>query len=137
MVDRDVIVSKIDALKRHVERLKGIARLKEHIYLGSIDAQDIAIHNLQMAIQKCVDIGNHFFSEWDIGAPSSYSEVFDEMRRRKIIGRPMVERLIRMAGLRNRIVHEYERINQKKIFSFIKNDLRDFDAFMKQIAKHL
>lgn len=137
MVDREVIVAKAGALKRHLERLRGIGRMKRHIYLENLDAQDIAVHNLQMAIQKCIDIGNHFFSEWDIGAPASYAEVFDEMRRRKIITRAMTDRMIKMAGLRNRIVHEYEEIDHGKIFSFIKHDLRDFEVFLKAVARHL
>lgn len=137
MVDRELVLSKISSLKRHIERLKGIARIKEHVYLDSLDAQDIAIHNLQMAIQKCIDIGNHFFSEWDIGAPASYSEVFDAMRKRKIISRAMFDKLVKMVGLRNRIVHEYEDVEHKKIYVFIKHDLRDFDLFLKQIVNHL
>lgn len=137
MVDREVVLAKISALKRHLERLKGIARIKEHTYLDSLDAQDIAIHNLQMAIQKCIDIGNHFFSEWDIGAPASYSEVFDEMQKRKIISRAMFGKLIKMTGLRNRIVHEYEDIDHKKIYALIKHNLRDFNSFLKQIINHL
>lgn len=137
MVDREIVMAKIDGIKRHMDRLKGIARLKEHIFIDNIDAQDVAVFNLQMAIQKCIDIGNHFYSEWDIGAPSSYSDVFDELRRRKIIIRAMSEKLIKMAGLRNRIAHEYEDIDLRKIHSFIKNNLKDFDSFLKMILKHM
>lgn len=137
MVDREIVMAKIDGIKRHLNRLKGISKLKEHIFLDSLDAQDIAVFNLQMAIQKCVDIGNHFYSEWDIGAPSSYSDVFDELRRRKVVTRGMTEKLIRMVGLRNRIAHEYENIDHRKIYSFIKKDLCDFDLFLKQIIKHM
>lgn len=137
MVDRDIVTSKMDAIKRHLERLNGIARVKRRVFLESADAQDIAVFNLQMAIQKCIDIGNHFFSEWDIGAPSSYGEVFDELRRRKVISRPMADKLIRMVGLRNRIAHEYEDIDHGKIYEFIAKNLGDFNAYLRQIAKQL
>lgn len=137
MVDREIVMAKIDGIKRHIDRLKGISRLKERIFMDSLDAQDVAVFNLQMVIQKCIDIGNHFYSEWDIGAPSSYSEVFDELRRRKVITRTMSEKLIKMAGLRNRIAHEYEAIDHHKIYSFIKKNLKDFDSFLKMVVKHM
>ena len=136
MVDHDIIMSKIDSIKRHVDRLKSIRKMKIHVFLDSDDTKDIAILNLQMAIQKCIDIGNHFYSEWDIGAPSSYGDVFEEMCRRKVLTRAMMKKMMLMVGLRNRIVHEYEELDYNKIHSFLKNDLNDFNTFLKQVLKY-
>lgn len=137
VVDRDIIISKMSSIRHHLDRLKNISRMKGHVFLDSDDAQDICIFNLQMAIQKCIDIGNHFYSEWDIGAPASYGEVFEALKKRKVITKPTMDKLMKMVGLRNRIVREYKELDIGKIHSFVRNNLRDFDNFLKQVIKHV
>lgn len=47
----------------------------------------------------------------------------------------MLEKMIQMIGLRNRIVHDYEDTSQAIMHSILKKDLKDFKLFIKQIVK--
>lgn len=136
MVDKDTVVEKITALKRHVMRLRWIVKHPKGVFLGSVDLQEVASFNLMIAVQLCIDIGNHIYAELDVGTPSTYSEIFYELAERKIISRLMLERLIRMIGLRNRIAHDYEDVSQEKIYSILKGHLKDFDLFIRQIVRY-
>jgi uncharacterized protein YutE (UPF0331/DUF86 family) len=40
-----------------------------------------------------------------------------------------------MAGFRNILVHEYLEIDRRRVFSALKNDLGDFEKFIRAITK--
>jgi len=136
MVDRDTIIEKISALKKHLKRLKEIGSHQQSIFLENCDLQQLAAFNLQTAIQNCIDIGGHIYAGLDVGAPGTYNEIFYELLDRKIITKAMLEKLIQMIGLRNRIAHDYEDVSNEKIYSILKHDLGDFELFIKQIVKY-
>lgn len=135
MVDKDTILEKLTALKKHIKKLREIGKISESVFLGDEDIQQLAAFNLQTAIQNCVDIGSHIYAEFDNGTPGTYNEVFYGLADRKIISKPMLEKLVRMVGLRNRIAHDYGDVDQKKIRAIVKNDVGDFELFIKQIIK--
>lgn len=135
MVDRDTVIEKIKALKKHVKRLEEIGRYPVAIFVENADLQQLAAFNLQIAIQNCIDIGSHLYAEFDVGAPSNYREVFYELADKKIISKAMLEKMIQMIGLRNRIVHDYEDTSQAIMHSILKKDLKDFKLFIKQVVK--
>lgn len=137
MVDQDTVVAKISVLKKHIERMRKISKYPKSAFLESEDLQQLAAFNLQTAIQNCIDIGSHVFAELDIGSPGTYNEIFYELAERKIITKAMLEKLIQMVGLRNRIAHDYEDISNAKIYAILKNNLSDFELFIKQIVKLL
>lgn len=137
MVDKDTVIAKISVLKKHLERLRKIGAHTKTAFLNSEDLQQLAAFNLQTAIQNCIDIGSHIFSELDVGSPGTYSEIFYELVQKKIITRNMSEKLIQMVGLRNRIAHDYEDVSNAKIYLILKNNLSDFELFIKQIIKLL
>ena len=51
MVDRDLIVSKADAVKKHVKRATEKCPADMGSFLNDRDCQDIVLFNLQMAVQ--------------------------------------------------------------------------------------
>lgn len=80
-----------------------MGRFPRSVFMTSEDLQQLTAFNLQTAIQNCIDIGSHIYAELDIGAPANYSEIFYELKDRKVISRKMLEKVIQMIGLRNRI----------------------------------
>jgi uncharacterized protein YutE (UPF0331/DUF86 family) len=42
-----------------------------------------------------------------------------------------------MAGFRNILVHEYLEIDRRKVYRVLRDDLGDFDRFVKAVSKLL
>jgi uncharacterized protein YutE (UPF0331/DUF86 family) len=137
MVDKDTVIEKISVLKKHLARLRQIGKYPKSAFLNSEDLQQLAAFNLQTAVQNCIDVGSHIFSELDLGTPGTYNEIFYVLVERKVITKPMLAKLVQMIGLRNRIAHDYEDISNDKIYSILKRNLSDFELFIKQIVKYL
>ena len=59
------------------------------------------------------------------------------MGEEKIITPELVEKMAKMAGFRNFIAHDYERINYNIVYDVLQNKLSDIDGFIKEIKKSL
>ena len=67
MVDNDLILAKASSVKRHLRRIEEKRNIDLKIFLKDIDRQESILFNLQMAIQKCIDIAAHIISDEGFG----------------------------------------------------------------------
>ena len=134
MVNRRMVVEKLAHARASLEKLKQRRRIGLEELLRDTDAQDIVLRNLQVAIQACIDIGSHVISDegWEI--PGSLADIFEILHEKGVIPLSLMQKLISMAGFRNIVIHEYARIDIRKVREILKKGLRDFDKFMEIIV---
>lgn len=109
-------------------------KLKE--FLSREDLQDRVERNLQVAIQSCIDIGNHIIAVAGLRAPNDYGDIFRILAENGIMEHNLAETFVKMAGFRNVLVHMYARVDLKRVYQALKQ-LSDFEAFAKSIAAWL
>lgn len=134
MVNRDVIIAKIDNIQRSLDRLKEKQGLTVESFSNDRDIQDIALLNLQVAIQGCIDIASHIISDNNWGVPGSLGGLFDILYEKKIITCKTKEIMRSMVGFRNLIVHEYIRLDMTRVYAVFSSQLDDFAEFLKEIS---
>lgn len=134
MVDREIIVSKISYVKQHLKRVKEAVSVPRERFLTEYQRQDVVLFNLQVSIQACIDIGNHIFSGFDEGVPATFSEIFSALAEKKIINKGLAEKLIKMVGFRNLIVHGYDKIDLKRVYQIATKDIADIQLYIKKIT---
>ena len=134
MVNRDVVLTKVDHLKRNLARLKEKQGVDLSRFLADPDLQDIVLMNLQAAIQNCIDIAGHIISDQDWGVAGSLAGLFDLLWEKKVITEETREMMRSMAGFRNLIVHEYAELDLKKVYEVFTTRLGDFDLFLEEVA---
>jgi len=73
-----------------------------------------------------------------LGLPGEEDDLFFErLSRHDAISGSMAAPLRRMKGLRNLLVHEYGRINDELVFTTVRGQLGDFDAFKGEVLAFL
>jgi uncharacterized protein YutE (UPF0331/DUF86 family) len=92
---------------------------------------------LETAIQACIDIGNHIISQQNLGSPADYGQIFLILAEKGIINSKLSEKLIRMAGFRNVLIHEYRDILIDKVYDILQNRLSDFYDFAQAVLEYL
>lgn len=92
---------------------------------------------LQETIDAAVDVNNHLLKS--IGQPPSedYFGSFVQLGRAGIIDLDLANSLAPAAGLRNRIVHEYEELNDAVVLEAAKLARRQFSMYIAAIENHL
>ena len=109
MVERDVVLAKIAAVDRCLKRIDEAREPGRG--LRPADVEDIVVLNLQRAVQAVIDLATHVVATEGYGLPDSVAASFTLLENEGLIGSDLAERLRKMVGFRNIVVHHYETID--------------------------
>lgn len=137
MVDITVVRRLLNSLNDSLEQLKCKQAVSVQVYKKDRDIQAVVERRLETAIQACIDIGNHIVASENIGAPADYGEIFLLLAEKRVINDEQAEKLVRMAGFRNILIHEYRDILNEKVYNILQNRLSDFYDFARSILDYL
>jgi uncharacterized protein YutE (UPF0331/DUF86 family) len=130
MTDTDLMLAKAGSVKKHMGRAKEKCGEKLADFLNDTDRQDIVLFNLQMAIQNCVDMAAHIVSEEGFGVAGSVNEMFYMLEENGYLPAEITEKMVKAAGFRNLIAHEYGRLEMEQVFKTARNDIQDLGEFL-------
>lgn len=133
MVDKDIILAKSSAVKKHIKRIKDLPLKDFQTFQNNSDYQDILLFNIQLAVQNCIDIAAHIISDEDLGIPGSTNEMFYTLEENGYLTRDITEKMVRAVGFRNLIVHEYVNLKLDRVYEISKKDINDLEIFLKHV----
>ena len=138
MVDRYIVQARIAKIQEYLALLRRIAKQAEQArFLKDPFIYGNAERYLQLAIQCVIDISNHAVADLKLRLPADNAELFELLAANRIITAALARKLTAMAGFRNILVHEYLEIDRRRVYSVLKNDLADFEKFIRAISKLL
>jgi uncharacterized protein YutE (UPF0331/DUF86 family) len=137
MVDRELVILKSGLVQKHINRIGEKTDTDLQSFLKNIDSQEIVSFNLHLAIENCIDIGSHIVSEEAFGIPGSSGEMFHLLFENGFLSLELSDKMSRAAGLRNLIVHEYDKLDAKRLFEIARKDVHDLENYLKSIFKKL
>jgi uncharacterized protein YutE (UPF0331/DUF86 family) len=130
-----VIASKLESLRRCLDRITSKKPKSLDQLLEDIDMQDILALNLERSIQLCVDIANHILSTLDDSPAMSMAESFERLSEKEIISQELAANLIRAVGFRNLSVHAYDKIDWNLVGTNLESNLNDLVQFVEIIEE--
>lgn len=92
---------------------------------------------LQLAIQAVLDVSHHLVADLKLGLPADNRDLFEQLARHRIVTVRLSQKLVRMAGFRNLLVHEYLEIDRHRVFAILQDELGDFERFIQAVGKRL
>jgi uncharacterized protein YutE (UPF0331/DUF86 family) len=137
LVDHDLILAKAGSIRRNLKRISEKGGVDLESFLADIDRQEVVSFNLHLAIENCTDLAAHIISEEGLGVPGSASEMFYLLEENGYLSTQLTEKMIKAVGLRNLIVHEYSKIDLKRLFEIVSKDVQDINEFIASIFKKL
>jgi uncharacterized protein YutE (UPF0331/DUF86 family) len=130
MLDRDLILAKVDSIQRYLRRIQDSTK-GSPASLSSLDVQDIFVLNLQRSIQLSIDLAAHIVNAKGLGLPKTLKHSFRLLERNAIIDTRLCEKLEKMVGFRNIAVHDYRTIEPNFLRDILQNDVEDIEGFSK------
>lgn len=137
MVKRQVVAERLGHLQGYLKILKQLRRYPLKHFLREPVLRGAAERYLHLAIECCLDLGNHAIADQGLRRAQDYKDVFLVLGEAKMLSPAFAKRLAPMAGLRNILVHDYLRVDPAKIHSFLKTHLSDFDRFARAFERFL
>lgn len=121
-----------DKLVRLEENLITLDQLKVNYTLENITSDKIDEWGLRYglfeSIQIIIDIACHIVAEKNLGSPKNYSDCISLLISGNYLTKDLGEKIIKMIGLRNLLIHEYGVIDVKRLFEYLNHldYIRDF-----------
>lgn len=137
MVDETLIRRKVADLDQFLGQLAEFRDLTVEVYRNDWKIQRIVDRTLHLAIETCVDIGEHVVSDRRLRVPGSYAEVFDVLTEAGLIDPRLHDAMTKMAGFRNILVHEYTRIDPAIVVNILTRRLEDLARFRSAVLSWL
>lgn len=134
---RDIIRTKIKEIKESIRSVEENLpdTLEEFTDLGLV--KDGIYKRVEFAIENVFDICTIINTDLELGIPYDTEDIIDNLVKNDILSNEMKEKLKRMRGFRNMIVHRYGRIDDEIGFEVLKKNLQDFYSFIQSIEKFL
>ncbi len=96
-----------------------------------------AQHQLQIAIQSALDIGQHILAHLGVVSPTDYADVFMKLGEVGLLPADLAARLVQMARFRNILVHLYLQVRLDIVYDILLNNLGDLDEFAVYVTQFL
>ena len=135
MVNPEKVEGLLDKLREYVSQLRELQKIPQDRFVGEFVNLTSAKYLFQVAIECCLDIGNHIISSEGLRSPEDYKDIFKVLNENKIIPDEFLDTAISMAKFKNRLVHLYWEVDNKKIYEFLQNNLNYFDEFIGYVLK--
>jgi uncharacterized protein YutE (UPF0331/DUF86 family) len=120
-----------------LRKLRSLSKLSEDEFLSHYEKIDTSKYNFIVAIEAIIDICNRIISKRKLGFPQDYSDVIKLMSQEGVLRGDLVGRLVEMVKFRNMLVHLYWKIENDRLYKYLKENLGDFEAFKEAIRKYL
>jgi uncharacterized protein YutE (UPF0331/DUF86 family) len=136
MLDRDRILARLDALDGYLEELRQVVPPTFEEY-RQVEKRRACERLLQIAIEAVLDVCGLVVAGLRLGLPGEEDDMFEKLAEAGIISTESKARLRRMKGLRNILVHEYGRVNDRLVYEVLQSELGDFERFKQEVLRTL
>lgn len=137
MISSEVINAMIDLIDENLRLIEEIRSQGFDSFSSSFKDIQAAKHSLQEAIEACLDIGSHIIAERGFRRADDYKDIYKVLEEEGIIDHVLSSKLQEMAQFRNLLVHRYGKIDTKRIFIIMSEDVNDIREFVKSILKYI
>jgi len=118
-----------------LHKLASCAEISEEEFVSSSEKIDSAKYNLIVAIEGAMDICNSIVVRAGGRAPRDHADCFEVLGELRFLEDMFVERLKRMARFRNLLVHLYWKVDNRKVYQILKEDVRDIREYLSIISR--
>jgi len=115
MIDPDLVTRKMLLIAADLRALEPLARHPLANYVASQTDEVLAERYLERIIGRMIDINYHLITEAGHPPPRDYFESFTQLGRIGVLSPEFAKQIAASAGLRNRLVHEYDAIDPERV----------------------
>lgn len=136
-LEEAIVRRKLSVIVENLRALEPITGLSREEYIRDLYKRKATERLLQELIEAAIDINTHIIFQSGHAVPDDYYESFLKVGALKIISLDLAEKLAPSAGLRNRLVHEYDLLEHSMVLDAVKLAEKLYAEYVGQIEKYL
>lgn len=135
MIDRSLITRKMSLILEDVAEITRLSQLSREQYLKDLINETLAERYLERTIGRMIDINFHLITESGHTPPKDYHESFVLLGTLGVMTVDLAKEMAMAAGLRNRIVHEYDDIDPERVHEALPIAVRQIPVYLDHIRR--
>lgn len=134
MVDPLRLRSLLERLDAEIDDLRRLAALDPDAVLADRDRLKSVKYGFVVAIEVCIDVGNHVIASEGYRAPRDYGDVFAVLAERGHLDPSEASTYAAMAGFRDLLVHGYAVVDDARVIEILHTRIDDLSRFRAAMA---
>ncbi|MBI2821782.1 MAG: DUF86 domain-containing protein [Acidobacteria bacterium] len=135
MIDAILITRKINLIAADLQAVAPFARVTLEEYLAD-PINEVAVERyLERIISRMIDINFHVITESGHSPPRDYFESFVLVGKLGVLPHDFSRKIAQTAGLRNRLVHEYNDLDAAKVRESLEQALEDIPRYLDHVHR--
>lgn len=131
------IYQKTGKIREYLNFIKSIKDDCDRRFAADLLYRGALLHYLYLLTDTCISLAEMIIKHKNLRVPQSYQEAFDILGENGILEPDFAYSFAKIAGFRNLLAHDYERIDAKFICEGALSKLGDIDKFITQIESSL
>ena len=136
-IEEEIIRKKMAVMIQHLKALEPIMNMTPEEYIVELYKRKATERLLQELIEAAIDVNTYLIVQTGNTIPDDYYESFIKAGELKIISLELAEKLVPSAGLRNRLVHEYDRLEHSIVLDAVRMAENLYPQYIKQIGDYI
>jgi uncharacterized protein YutE (UPF0331/DUF86 family) len=137
LINKTMIRERLCLIKEHIERLEHLAQTPPLEFKESYRCA-AAESFLRRSFEAIFDIGRHIVAKrGSIELAREYKSIAKGLQKLKVVDQSLGQKLIKMAGYRNRLVHFYNLVTEDELYEIINHELKDIRSFAQAVRDFL
>lgn len=136
-IEVEIINEKLTALHVYYQELKELENITFEEYRNNNLYKRSIERLIQLVVETSTDINNMILKGLDKGPTVDYYSSFIELAEAQVIPMEFALQIAPSTGLRNVIVHEYQKVDDEIVFKSIKKTLEYYLKYIKLIHQFI
>ncbi|KKT20173.1 MAG: hypothetical protein UW04_C0035G0008 [Parcubacteria group bacterium GW2011_GWB1_43_8] len=137
MLNKNLIKTKIRSIQEYLVEIEPILSLPKEQVVSNIEKLRALERNFQLIVDAMLDINIHLIRELELGSPNDLKSTFIILSEGKIIPSDFAQKISPIVGLRNILVHGYEKVDRGLFVDSFQKNRQDFDKYLLLINSFL
>ena len=137
MIDPELVTRKMVLITADLRALEPLARCPLEEYVANPTNEVLVERYLERIIGRMIDINYHLITEEGHPPPRDYFESFTQLARVSVLPPAFAKQIAANAGLRNRLVHEYDEIDPERVYAGLQGAVRDVPDYLRHVERYL
>ena len=135
MVDRELVLRRVAALDGYLGQLAEARQIEAAAYADDWRAQRVLERTLHLMIEVCMDLADHVIADRGLPVPGTAAEAFIVLSREGVLDAELANALARMVGFRNLLVHDYMRLDPRRVLELATTGVTDIEKFRDHVLR--
>lgn len=136
-IDKDFLRQKIKLAGEYFEEMNGFLKQTDENIISDSKNRYALERVFLLLVEEMIDINNHLIKTLNLSPIDNLKSSFIVLGENKILPKDFAEKIAPLAGVRNILVHQYEKIDSMFFLTNLRKNIGDFPEYFELILNFL